>query len=168
MCSTIDSTSHPSLRLDWEAVLASLPNEFPTPHSPFWFGGDKSLSDELIHLVKTGRKTATASLLWEWQAEGLKPPSRGEVHLLLDWSNTPLGTLTNVDIQIMPFSAVSTEFAAKEGEGDLSLEWWRNAHLAYFTQVCKNINRSPSADMPVVCQEFVFQSLAGTPPSTLK
>jgi uncharacterized protein YhfF len=35
-------------------------------------------------------------------------------------------------IQIVPFSELDADFAATEGEGDGSLDYWQRAHTAYF------------------------------------
>ena len=56
--------------------------------------------------------------------------------------------------EIVPFDAVTAEYAALEGEGDLSLEYWRAAHRDFFGRECARIGRSPSEDMPVACGVF--------------
>ena len=35
-----------------------------------WFGDSPAMAAELGELVRTGRKTATASLMWSWEEEG--------------------------------------------------------------------------------------------------
>ena len=150
---------HPSENLDWDKALRKLGPLAPKNCSPFWLGDSDELSDKLCTLVLGGKKTATASLLWEWEFEKLSPPVPGEKHILLDWFNAPLGILTNTSVNIVPFINVTADFAELEGEGDLSLEWWRQTHWGYFKNVCININRTSTEDMPVVCQEFVFRQL---------
>jgi uncharacterized protein YhfF len=54
----------------------------------------------------------------------------------------------------VPFSGVSAAFAAREGEGDGSLEYWRTAHWAFFSRECRRIGREPIESMPVVCCSF--------------
>ena len=49
---------------------------------------------------------------------------------------------------------MSEEFAAAEGEGDGSLAYWRDAHWAAFSREFAAAGRSPSPDMPVVCERF--------------
>ena len=60
--------------------------------------------------------------------------------------------ITNVDIK--PFNQVGDVFAASEGEGDLSLEHWRGAHLGYFKQQCLEWDQEWRDDRPVVCESF--------------
>ena len=44
--------------------------------------------------------------------------------------------------------------AALEGEGDLSLDYWRRAHKPFFIQECERCGQSSTTEMPVVCEEF--------------
>ena len=52
------------------------------------------------------------------------------------------------------FDEVTAEFAATEGEGDGSLEYWQRAHRAYFGRECRRIGRIPTPTMPVICERF--------------
>ncbi len=38
---------------------------------------------------------------------------------------------------------MTEEFAASEGEGDKSLEWWRNAHWKFFSRECEDLGIEP-------------------------
>jgi hypothetical protein len=60
-------TTNPTIDAFWQAYLASLPAgvERPTTYQAWSFGDDPDMADNLGHLVKTGIKTATCSLLWE-------------------------------------------------------------------------------------------------------
>jgi len=55
---------------------------------------------------------------------------------------------------VAPFAAVTLEYAAIEGEGDSSLEYWREAHWAFFSRECVRVGREASESMPVVCSIF--------------
>jgi hypothetical protein len=50
--------------------------------------------------------------------------------------------------------ALAAEFAVSEGEGDRSLEYWREAQRRYFTRECQSAGREFTEDMPVVCERF--------------
>ena len=52
------------------------------------------------------------------------------------------------------FNEVPADFAAREGEGDKTLDWWRDAHRRYFTRELKAAGLAFSEDMLVVCEEF--------------
>jgi uncharacterized protein YhfF len=109
----------------------------------------------------SGIKTATASLLWEWEweTESEPLPLSGTIHVLLDWDNQFKAILEMTRVLVLPFEEVTAEFAALEGEGDLSLEYWRRVHWQFFRNVCQHIGRTPAQDMPVVCQQFIVRYL---------
>ncbi len=58
-------------------------------------------------------------------------------------------------VDVIPFKNVGEKFAAsEEGEGDLSLEYWKDVHWKYFGRVCEELNRERSLEMMVVCENF--------------
>ena len=118
------------------------------------FGDSPEMSRELLELIRQGRKTATASLVWEWEAEGQSLPMAGDLGIVLDGSGAPVLVLEYLEALVVPFSSVSEDFARDEGEGDGSLEFWREVHLAFFTRACRPLERVPSQDMPIVCARF--------------
>lgn len=151
---------HPSETADWESIITQVRRSGYTgsePEAPFWFGDSPELNAELSALVRMGKKTATASLLWEWEFDGDTLPTPGQCDALLGWSNEFLGVISAVRISVVPFREVSAEFAALEGEGDLSLDFWRRVHWQYFKRVCGRLGKLVSEEMPVVCQEFQLE-----------
>ena len=57
-------------------------------------------------------------------------------------------------VDIVPFERVAREFAAAEGEGDGSLEYWREVHWTCFTRELRTYGRDAQPDMPVACERF--------------
>ncbi|MGO2513920.1 ASCH domain-containing protein [Marinomonas polaris] len=49
---------------------------------------------------------------------------------------------------------ISAEFAAAEGEGDKTLAWWREAHWAFFSTECEELDIEPTEDMLLVLERF--------------
>jgi uncharacterized protein YhfF len=123
-------------------------------YEAFTFGDSQSLAEELVALVLAGRKRATASALWSFEAEGKRLPRPGDLSVVTAWDGTPLCVIRSTQVQVMPFDAVPAEFAAAEGEGDGSLDFWRRAHSAYFGRQCARIGRTFRTDMPVCCEHF--------------
>jgi uncharacterized protein YhfF len=62
--------------------------------------------------------------------------------------------LRTTSVGVIPFSEVGEGFAAAEGEGDLSLDYWREGHWRYFGRELASFGRLPQLDMPVVCECF--------------
>jgi uncharacterized protein YhfF len=125
---------------------------------PAWaFGASAEEADELLRLVLEGTKTATASALWDFEAEGEALPEVGSLSILLDGSGHPRALVNTTAVAVVPFDEVGEEHARLEGEGDRSLAHWRDAHERFFGQVS---SRGFEPDMPVVLERFevVYQA----------
>ena len=132
-------------------------------YEAFFFGDSEALAHSLAELVLAGVKRATAGSVWSFEAEGKRLPVPGDLSIVTDWSGKPLCIIETQGVDVVPFDAVTAEFAAVEGEGDGSLSFWRSAHEAYFTRECERAGRRFSADMPVACERFtvVYQPPGG-------
>jgi uncharacterized protein YhfF len=141
----------------FHAKLNSAPTYFgPTTLEvvppPAWaFGGSAEEADELLQLVLEGTKTATASALWDYEAEGEALPEVGSLSILLDGRGHPRALINTTEVEVVPFDEVDEEHARLEGEGDRSLDHWRTAHEGFFGQVS---SRGFEPDMPVVLERF--------------
>ena len=120
----------------------------------FAFGDSESLADELAALVIRGVKRATASLLWSHEHEKKADPRPGDLSIVTNGAGQPLCVIETTAADIVPFHAVSEDFARTEGEDDGTLESWRRNHTAFFERECARIGREPDSAMPVVCERF--------------
>lgn len=118
------------------------------------YGDSVELSVSLLALIREGRKRAGTSLLWALEAESEPVPEVGDVEVVVDHGNEPALVTRITQVRIVPYNAVTAEYAEVEGEGDGSLDYWRKAHWAFFSRECKRIGREPSETMPVVCSVF--------------
>jgi uncharacterized protein YhfF len=112
------------------------------------------MADDLGGLVVRGVKTATCSLYWEYEAGLEVLPEAGGLSIILDGRGDPLCLIETTSVEIKPFNTVDAQFAYDEGEGDRSLEYWRQAHRRFFGRTCADFGRELSEDMPVVCERF--------------
>ncbi len=141
----------------WSAFLASQPADSSYHQKSFvaeGFGDGSALADELGALIASGIKTGTCSALWEWHAEGNPIPEVGLISIVLDGAGQPLCIIETTEVTQRRFNEVDADFARAEGEGDLSLAYWRNAHQTFFSRTLSKIGREFSADMPLVCERF--------------
>jgi len=139
----------------WAEFLEETDLEQDVPlYDVFHFDDNESDANELAELVLRGKKVATASLLWEYETSDKRPPQAGDLSVVTDWQGSPLCVIETSGVEVRAFENVGDEFAAAEGEGDLSLEYWRGAHWSYFGRVCKELARERSPKMPVVCERF--------------
>ena len=147
----------PAVEAFWRAYTDSHPEGVRSPDSyDVWsFGDTEEMADELGQLVQAGIKTATCSLMWEYEAEGDDGlPKAGDVSVITDGQGAPLCVIETVEVEVKPFGQVDEAFAYDEGEGERSLAYWRSAHWKFFTRVCGSIGREPVETMPLVCERF--------------
>jgi uncharacterized protein YhfF len=141
----------------WAAFLGTLQDD-STCHVKTYvaepFGDTPELANELGRLVLNGVKTGTCSALWEWEAEGNPIPEVGAISITLDGAGSPICILESTEITIRRFDEVDEDFARSEGEGDLSLRHWREAHRDFFSRVLPKFGREFSEQMPLVCERF--------------
>jgi uncharacterized protein YhfF len=141
------------------AYFGPTPLEVVPP--PAWaFGADPEQADSLLALVLDGTKTATASALWDYETEGEPIPEPGSLSIVLDGRGHPRALIQTTAVEVRPFGEVDAEHARLEGEGDLSLEYWREVHRAFFTETATHA-RPVDDDMPVVLERFrvVYQEV---------
>jgi uncharacterized protein YhfF len=140
----------------WGAACRAVPDLPAAPDQTWHFGDSVALARELADLVLHGPKRATAGLLWDAEADPTMMPVLGGYSLVTDHAGTPLLVIRTTQVDIRPYGAVDADFAAAEGEGDGSLEYWRDAHWAYFSRRCAALGRTPSTDMPVILERFAL------------
>lgn len=141
----------------WQDFLATLPPDAPAHTAAYVaeaFGDNPALADELAALVLAGKKTATCSSLWEWEAEANPPPAPGAFWIVLDGQGAPLCVTETVEVALRRYDEVDAQFAYAEGEGDRSLAYWREAHRRFFTRTLPAIGKEFATDMPLVCERF--------------
>jgi uncharacterized protein YhfF len=141
----------------WEQFLVSLPPDSPYRAKTYvgeGWGDGPAMADELGALIARGTKTATCSALWEWEAEGNPIPQPGLITIVLDGRAEPLCIVETVEVSIRKYNEVDADFARAEGEGDLSLNYWREAHRNFFSRVLPKFGKEFSEEMPLVCERF--------------
>ncbi|MEU3454910.1 ASCH domain-containing protein [Micromonospora sp. NPDC006766] len=106
-------------------------------------------------LVLAGVKTATAGLLTSDYAEENEELERvGERLVLVDDHDGLVGVVEVTGVEVVRFADVSWEFARSEGEGDRSIEEWREGHRRYWAREGFTVDD----DSQVVCIRFRFVS----------
>ncbi|MEH1098688.1 ASCH domain-containing protein [Micromonospora sp. CPCC 205561] len=113
-------------------------------------GTPGELRARLNTLVLAGVKTATAGLLTEYAGEGEELERVGERLVLVDDADALVGVVQVTGVEVVRFAEVPWEFARSEGEGDRSIEEWREGHAAYWARVGTPV----TADSEVVCIRF--------------
>jgi Uncharacterized protein conserved in bacteria len=146
-----------SIRVYWQEFLSTVPEDSPY-HSKDYvaegWGDTPEMADEMGRLIVQGVKAGTCSALWEWQAEGNPIPKVGLVTIALDGRGKPLCIVETIEVTIRKYNEVDADFAREEGEGDLSLDYWRAAHQDFFSRILPKVGKEFSEGMPLVCERF--------------
>ena len=146
-----------SVEAYWKKFLSTLPDDSPY-HSKSYvaegWGDSPEMADELGALIAQGKKTATCASVLEWEVEGNPLPQAGLITIVLDGRGEPLCIIEAMEISIRKYGEVDADFAREEGEGDLSLQYWRELHKSFFSRILPKIGKEFSEDMPLVCERF--------------
>lgn len=124
-----------------------------TPYESWQFGGDP---DKLADLVVKGIKTATASAYDLYFVEGEEEPvpEEGMFSVILDSCDEAVCVIMTTRVYVVPFDEVSREHAYLEGEGDRSLQYWREVHEEFFNDCYAETDLTFNYKSRVVCEEF--------------
>lgn len=124
-------------------------------HDDFELGdGGGPLTDRLIALVLEGVKTATTSLLAEWEWDGRELSRPGSRWALIDGAGREHGVVETREVRVLRLGDVDDEFARDEGEGDEDAAQWRAGHEAFWGRFYPQLTLSD--DTLVVCERFAL------------
>jgi len=146
-----------SVKNMWENYLGIIGEKSQASNKTFcsWhFCDNEKDANELAEIVLSGTKKATASLYLSYEFENEELPKEENYSIIINWDGVAQCIIRTTNIDIVPYKYVTEEFAAAEGEGDKSLEYWRNCHWDYFTREMKGIGKDPNEDMLVICEKF--------------
>lgn len=118
------------------------------------FGMDDQTADQLADLVLKGIKTATASAYPLYEIEGEPLPVVGDYSIILDSKGQAKCLIQTSQVTVKAFIEVDSHHAYKEGEGDRSLDYWRQVHQEFFSKEVSQAGLEFDDQMKVVCEEF--------------
>ena len=119
----------------------------------FHFELTEEWANELLRLVLTGQKKATASSLRGYELEGEEIPKVGDLSIVTDWEGVPRCVIETTEVIVIPFSDITYDICKREGEDD-TLESWRAGHIRFFKEEGNELGYEFSNDMPVVFEDF--------------
>lgn len=141
----------------WTRFRTATGTATPEPADVFRFGDSVEMSNELLGLILCGRKTATCALA-RWYGPGQAPlPVTGDLFLILDGKDQPRCVIRTVSVEVRSVKDVDADFALAEGEGDLTLGWWRAAHMEFWRREAERENFVFSCDLDAVLHRFVLE-----------
>ncbi|SBT60893.1 ASCH domain [Plesiomonas shigelloides] len=144
-------------RLFLEQYLNSLPDEEFEKYTSFstdYFCADEYNANLCADLILKGEKCASSSLEY-WYTHGDESmPQVGHLQVVTNWEGKPICIIEITSVTKCPYNQVTETFAASEGEGDNTLEWWKNAHRTFFSHECTQLGIAFQEDMILVLEHF--------------
>ena len=130
-------------------------NNLPTDttHTAEQFG-HQGIADELAQLIINGKKTATCSAHKLYEVDGDNVPEAGLYTIVLNSQEHPVCIIRTTDVQLIKMNEVTEDLAKLEGEGDLSLSYWYDGHLRYFTAEFREYGRKFTDEELLVFERF--------------
>lgn len=125
-----------------------------TPYDTWAFCGGGPEADVLAELVLSRQKTATASWLDSYRAEGEMLPLAGAYSVILYDNGQAACVIQNDRVDVVPFYEVPASHAMLEGEGDKSLGNWRSVHTQLFQAECAELGIPFHREHEVVLEQF--------------
>lgn len=118
------------------------------------FCNNEKEANELAILVNQGIKRASAQSLWSIQKTGGQLPSVGGIFVVTDWDRNAVCIVKTTKVSTIPFNEISEENAYREGEGDRTLQHWRQVHIRFYKEEFEKLGLTFEETMPIVFEEF--------------
>lgn len=120
----------------------------------FAFGHGAEMASRLAHLVTCGTKRGTAGWVTALERSGDAIPVPGLISLVTDGFGVPRCAICTLEVRRIRFADVDKEFAALEGEGDLTLEDWRQGHQQFFGAEADKLKLVFDDDQLILLERF--------------
>jgi uncharacterized protein YhfF len=102
------------------------------------YAGNPDITDSLLELYFSGKKNAGSSIVEDFLSAGDPLPAVGNFWICLNSLGQPSCILRTEKIVMHKFKDVPLEIAIAEGEGDLTLEYWRQVHSELYSPSIKS------------------------------
>ncbi len=117
-------------------------------------GDSAGMGDELLQLILSGTKRATACLLRDVEVGGEMMARVGGHVVVLDSADRPHAIWRSKTVEVKPLDRVDEAFAWDEGEGERTRQDWLAMHIRYFTRRAKAEGFAFDPTMPAVFERF--------------
>lgn len=145
-----------SARNMWGDYLDShLEHAFKDSPKTVYFGDNEIDADTSSALVKSEIKKAVSYSLLGLQQRNEPLPKIGNFLVVTNWKGEAQCIVRITAVSLKPFFSINASYAQLEGEGDKSLEHWKNVYWDLYTRELNAFGREPRDSMIIVCQEFV-------------
>ena len=146
--------THPSVADMWQRFRALHPDAPAETPLAYHFCDNSADAKTCADLVVKGQKQATAASLAELEMAGYPVARTGDYAVVTDFEGVACAVIRTTTVEIRRLGDVDAQFAWDEGEGDRSLEWWREAHLAYYRRVLADSGIPVDDELMIACERF--------------
>jgi uncharacterized protein YhfF len=127
----------------------------------FHFGNTPELAANLAHLVVKGVKRGTTGWTAAAEREGAAIPHAGMVSIVTDGFGYALCAIRTERIEHVRCGDIDATHAWVEGQGDRTLEDWRDGHLRYFHAEAARYGLTFTEDAMLFFEHFRVLSVFG-------
>ncbi len=127
----------------------------------FYFGNTPALAAKLAHLVVKGVKRGTTGWVAACEREAVTIPEAGTVAIVTDGFGYALCAIQSDRVEHLRFGDVDASHAWAEGEGDRTLDSWRDSHVDYFQGEAARLGLTFTEDSVVFFEHFRVLSVFG-------
>ncbi len=140
----------------WQEYLASVaePERLAGAQVSASMARDERNADALLQLYLEGKKSAGSGLVKDYETAGDPLPTEGCFWIILDSLKRPRCIVKTIRVEMHTFDAVPEKVAIAEGEGDLSLAFWREAHMQFFEPYLKDLGITNLGSEKIVTEFF--------------
>lgn len=147
----------PHIEAFWERFLVTRPSP-AADNAAFYescrIGTEPEHADEGARLILAGIKTATSSLLSDYDQPGQAAPAPGALTVFENGKGEPVCVVETTWVQVIPFDEVDEQFARDYAETDGTLEDWRKTFFPYYASECTARGLEMSGQTALVCERF--------------
>ena len=148
----------------WAEFCSKKNIDINTPYEAWGFGGvEENDTDKLAELVLQGKKFGTASSYDEYVMEDITDeiPKVGDYSVILNSKDEAICVIKDYDVYIRSFGDVPPFHAYAEGEGNRSLEYWRNVHTSFFKECLDETDMPFNQESKIICEKFSVEYIPG-------
>ncbi|MCP4178320.1 MAG: ASCH domain-containing protein [bacterium] len=148
------NTSIEKMWINYLTTINETPKSTNKEYYSWNFETSKEACNKLLQLVKDGKKTGTSCTKDSFDASDEVIPKIGDLHIITNWDKKAECIIKTTAVNFIPYKDVSSGFAKKEGEGDLSLQYWRDVHFKIYKREQESYGKKFNSDTLIVCEEF--------------
>lgn len=137
----------------WKKFIKINPDYKNAKYETWSFGYGDYQANKLIGYVKQGIKTGTSSA-YDLYEETEKKPEKNDISIITYGNGLPGCIIKTIEIRNKKFHEINEEEAKAEGEGKLTLDYWREVHEYFFRKEYVEMGKEFSFDIPVIYEKF--------------